>query len=150
MFYVDLTYSIVKAVLDIKPAGASYIDWDAHADIHELPIDDLLVGASGCSFTYEDASTIDVSFAVGVATKNDDNLFNLRTTISNYFEAFRPETKVPLYDRALIQAGAPIEPYTWMVITTPITLLPINRAESRNVQFLNVGGLVNPAALRAS
>lgn len=145
-FYTNLTYSLTKLVKDALPAGAVYIDWDAHAEIHELPADNLLVGLSGASFTQEHEE-LDVSFSIGVATQNDRNLFVLRETISRYYGLVRPERKIDVYDVAGFAAGTHPDPVSWMVTTTPLQILPINRAEIRNVQFINVSALMNPASL---
>lgn len=145
-FYTNLVYSLVKVVKGAMPAGAVYVDWDAHAEIHELPADNLLVGLSGVSLSQEN-DEIEISFSIGIATQQDPNLFTLRATTSKYYALVLPETRIDIYDVAAVNAGGPLNPVSWMVTTTPIQILPINRAEIRNVQFINVSALLNPAAL---
>lgn len=146
--YTNIVYSLVKKLIDDLPPehNATYVDWDAHAEIHELPTDNTLVGLSGVSLDHE-AEGIRVVFAIGMATQNDPNLFRLRALTSELYGAFFPETRVELYDKADIDAGGDITPADWMILTTPIEILPINRAEIRNVQFINCSALLNPAAL---
>lgn len=143
--YTGIVYSLVKKLLDEMPDGWEYIDWDAHAEIHELPAVDKLIGLSGVSLA-NDGEEIRVVFAVGVATQNDPNLFNLRGATSEFYGVFAPETRVDVYDKVAIDDGADVEPSSWMVMTTPIEILPINRAEIRNVQFINCSALLNPKA----
>jgi hypothetical protein len=146
--YTNIVYSLVKKLIEEMPPelAAVYVDWDAHAEIHELPSDDVLVGLSGVSLDHE-YEEIRVVFGVGLATQNDPNLFKLRALTSHMYGAFFPETRVELYDKADIDAGGNITPTDWMILTTPIEILPINRAEIRNVQFINCSALLNPAAL---
>lgn len=148
-FYTNLVYSITRAVVQELPDGAVYVDWDAHAEIHELPSDNLLVGVSGVSLSQEH-DQIEVVFSIGIATQNDPNLFQLRAATSKYYALVRPEQTIDIYDHALVAAGGAITPVSWMVVTTPLEILPVNRAEIRNVQFINVSALLNPASLSFS
>ena len=145
-FYTNLVYSVTRAIVQEMPNGAVYVDWDAHAEIHELPSDDLLVGVSGVSLS-QDHDQIEVTFSVGIATQNDPNLFKLRAATSKYYARVRPEQTIDIYDHAEVAAGGDIVPVSWMVSTTPLEILPVNRAEIRNVQFINVSALLNPASL---
>lgn len=149
--YTNIVYSLVKKLIDELPPefSAVYVDWDAHAEIHELPNDNVLAGLSGVSLDHE-YEEMRVVFGVGLATQNDPNLFKLRALTSHMYGAFFPETRIDLYDKAAIDAGGSITPVDWMITTTPLEILPINRAEIRNVQFINVSALLNPASLSFS
>lgn len=149
--YTNIVYSLVKTLIDELPPGmgAAYVDWDSHAELHELPSDDTLVGLSGASLDHDDGQ-VRVVFGIGMATQNDPNLFTLRKLTSHLYGAFYPETRIALYDKAAIDAGGNIVPSDWMIMTTPLEILPINRAEIRNVQFINCSALLNPAALSSA
>jgi hypothetical protein len=139
----------MRKVIEAKPEGVNYIDWDAHAEIHELPSDDLLMGLSGVSMAQEE-DEIQVVFQVGISSQNDPNLFQLRALTGLAYAAFKPETRIDIFNKSDVDSGGDLIPVTWMVTTTPLEILPINRAEIRNVQFMNCTALLNPASLSFS
>lgn len=144
--YENLWGSIVAFANDIiddrkvayPDSPISFIDWEAHANIFELPDTDL-IGTTALTFTEEAPHLFTVSFAVGVSTFIDDtNLFRLRNYVGRVFGRLRPEMKIPYYNRdTLEQLG-------WLSITDGTIVAPMTKADTRPLQFIQCNAVLDP------
>lgn len=138
MIYEDLHGSLVAFVnnviedrkLKYADVPIDFIDWEAHANVQELPDTDLL-GTTAVTFTEEDPELFSGSFSVGVSSyASDKNLFRLRNYVGEVFRRLRLGEKIPYYDReALVQRG-------WLYITNGTSVLPMTKADVRPLQFV--------------
>lgn len=143
--YQDVVQSIKKYIMDAIAefnedgwVNASFIDWDEHAELHELPSGDLL-GIAGCGMT-NDEGTYEVVFGIAGSTQNDNGLYRLRRMMSILFGRLRPGETFVLYDSATAQ------PITYFQMKTPQSLAPITRAETRPFQALEFVAVIDPHA----
>lgn len=131
----------VELAAEFQADGVSapvLIDWDEHADIHELPTGDL-IGPAGCGVT-NDGSMMEVVMAIGVSTMDDKGLFKLRKMISRIYDRLSPEQKVTIYNA---ETALPV---SWMVMASDTTVTPMTKAETRPYQFVEARGLIDPRA----
>lgn len=129
--YENIWSSIVNFCNDvIEGKDAQYVDWEAHANMHELPEGDL-VGSTAITFTEEEPELFSGSFAIGVSTQtNDTNLFRLRKYVGEIFSKLRPGMKVALFDReTMAQLG-------WLYVVNGTMVMPMTRADARPLQFI--------------
>jgi len=145
MIYSNLWGSVTKMSLNLISqittsgvASPQFLDWDAHANIHELPNVDL-VGPTAFGFI-EDDKVISVNFSLGFSTYNDLNLFRLRAIGNVLFEALRPGSRFIYYNATAAVA------VSYLVVTNGTTLLPVTRSETRPFQFVQVEALLEPSA----
>lgn len=117
-------------ILDFKMLGLSenlqIIDWDAHANIEDLPPVDLL-GPSGLGMMYEKEGEI-ITFTIGVATYQDDNLFMLRRMVGLMYDALLPEKQFTIYDHETLK---PLMPAT--IVEASVS--PVSKSEVRALQL---------------
>lgn len=139
--YDNIVASIIKLSTDFIAAeipSASYVDWDAHSTLIELP-PGTLIGPAGCGMTHDERA-IEVVFAVGVGVQDDPNLFALRRLVSKLYGCLVPETRITIYDHATAQA------VSWMVVKTPVAVTPVNRAMTRAMQFVECRAVIDLSA----
>jgi hypothetical protein len=107
-----------------------FVDWEAHANINELPTRDL-IGTTAVSFSEEEPDVFAGSMTIGVSTyANDQNLFRLRNIVGEVFRQLRPGEKIPFYDHeTLMQKG-------WLYVVNGTTVLPMTKADVRPLQFV--------------
>lgn len=138
MIYENLHGSLVVFSTDViddrkvahPGAQIEFIDWEAHANIHELPNADL-IGTTALTFTEDEPDMFSGSFTIGVSTYADDkNLFRLRNLVGEVFRRLRPKSKVALYDHETLEQRG------WLYITDGTTILPMTRADVRPLQFV--------------
>lgn len=146
MIYENLWGSIVAFANDIiddrkqiyPNTEISYIDWEAHANIQELPNADL-VGTTALAFTEEQEELFSVSFTIGVSTYADDaNLFRLRNIVGKVFSSLRPQQKIPYYDHQTLEQRG------WLHLVPGTTILPMTRADVRPLQFVQCQAILDP------
>lgn len=143
-FYMSLVQSLkrycVELITELGADGidASLIDWDEHADIHELPVGNL-IGVAGSGVSVEDG-IYEVSFGVGVSTQNDRALIKLRKIISRVFNDLSPGKQLKFYDAT---QNTPTE-VTWMQMINGTSVVPMTKAETRPFQMVMARALVNP------
>lgn len=115
-----------------------FIDWEAHANIHELPERDL-IGLTAVTFNESEPETFQGSFTLGISTyKNDKNLFRLRNYVGTAFSRMRGTCKIPLYDTEnSMQLG-------WLYIADGTTVMPMTRADVRPLQFVQCMFVFDP------
>lgn len=141
--YNNIVQSVVKLSLNFIASDAptaGYFDFDSHANSDEMPAADILIGPAGVGMVHEEDG-VHVVFALGVATRNDPNLFILRKLISGLYGAVRPTTRLAIYDQTTAL------PVSWMVTTTPVAVTPMTKAELRSYQFVEVRALIDQSQL---
>lgn len=146
MIYQDIWGSIVKLSQDLIASvepdypdiDIQFIDWEAHANIEELPAADL-IGPTSLTVTEHESGLFEASFAIGASSySTDQNLFRHRDYIARIFELMRPEMKMKLYD-----AGSASEKGV-MVFTNGTLIAPMSRAETRPWQYCQGVALLIP------
>lgn len=131
---VSFAQTIIEDRKELYPdVLIDFIDWEAHANIHELPDKDL-IGLTAVTLTEEDPEMFSGSFTVGISTfANDKNLFRLRNYVGKAFSEMRPLKRVPLYDAEnCLQLG-------WLHIVDGTTVMPMTKADARPLQFIQCG-----------
>lgn len=131
--YRNFHSSILKFCKDFGSANSlSLIDYEAHANIHELPESDLV--GPGDFEVINDEGLFYITTLIGVSTFNDTNLGKLRRTIDLLFEALKPDTVIPWYYADNASLGGT------MKVRGPITVMPVMRqAQNRPLQFVGFG-----------
>lgn len=145
--YEDVVNSLARRVEDFRLAhmpNATYINWDAHAEIEELPSGDL-IGLAGVGMAEDEAGIYEIVFGVMIGTEQDENLHRLTRCMSRLRALFVPETRMTVY--TVSDDGLSAVPDSWMVTKTPMAITPVSRAEVRPVQALEVRALLDPSAL---
>ena len=131
---------IAEMAAEYPNSKIEFIDWEAHANINELPNCDL-VGPTAMTITEHSPSLVSVSFAIGVSTYQDDkNLFRHRDYIGRVFERLRPESTFSYFDSeaSLVKS---------VLIATDGTMLsPMTKSESRPWQYVQCECLLQPVA----
>lgn len=141
--YYDVVLSLIRFIEDFRKAkapAAVYVDWDAHAQISELPKDNILIGPAGCGLDEVSKDMYEVVFSFGISTYQDKNLFELRKLISQLFGALPIEKRIPIYSAA---TGNVVSS---MVIKSPRAVTPVTKAEIRSLQFVELSALIEPGA----
>lgn len=139
--YNNVVMSLVKFIQDFRGTlseTSEYVDWDAHAQVSELPTENLLIGPAGFGLTEETTGMYEVVFSFGVSTYNDPNLFILRSVTSKLFGKLKVGQTIPIYD------ADTAEIISSMVIKTPRGITPVSKAEIRSLQFIELVGLLEP------
>ena len=146
MIYEDLHGSLIaftNGVIDDRKLAhpgetIEYIDWEAHANIFELPETDL-IGTTAVAFTEEEPEVFTGSFSIGVSSfANDKNLFRLRNYVGEVFRRLRPGDKIPFYDRETLANKG------WIYITNGTSVLPMTKADVRPLQFIQCSFIFDP------
>lgn len=143
MIIEDVWASVVKLCQDViedlrvmyPDVAFEFVDWEAHANINELPNCDC-IGPTALAFTEGSPGLAEANFAIAGSTYGDDtNLFRHRKIMSMIFERLRPTKQMKIYD-----AGSALEK-GYMVFTDGTTLVPMTRAEARPWQYVQVQAL---------
>lgn len=115
-----------------------FIDWESHANIHELPDADL-IGPTALTITEVSSQIIEVTFAVGISSfASDKNLFRMRSYMSEAFERLRTGKQIKIYDSETAQ------PLGYLQFTDGTLVAPMSRAETRPWQYVQASGLLEP------
>lgn len=140
--YYNVVQSLVKYIKDFQTSipGSAYVDWDEHANISELPDNNLLIGMAGVGLTEDAPGFYEVVFSFGIATYNDLHLFNLRRHISTLFGKLKTDARIPVYDAETAQE------ISWMVVKSPRAITPVTKAEIRSLQFVELTASLDPGA----
>lgn len=139
--YKNIISSLLKFITDFQAANlpaSTFFNWDAHAQADLMPEGDL-IGPAGCGMAHEERG-IHVVFSFGVSTSNDINLFRMVDVMSQLYGALKPQTTLPVYDTDTQEV------VSWMVVRTPVSLMPATKAQIRSVQFINATALIDPGA----
>jgi hypothetical protein len=124
--------------LEYPNVTIDYLDWEAHANVQELPDCDL-IGSTAITFTEDQPEIFNGSFTIGVSIYADDkSLFRLRNYVGEVFNRLRPGMKIPFYDhKTLEQKG-------WFHIVDGTIVLPMTRADARPLQFVQCQFILDP------
>jgi hypothetical protein len=137
---VMLTNSLITEIYQAGIGTPVLCDWDAHANIEELPNADL-IGPAALGFSEQD-QIIEASFAIAVSSYGtDENLFRHREMMARVFERVRPLKTFPYY-----QAGSNNVVLGTIVSQDGTATVPLSRAEVRPYQFVQVNCLIDPTA----
>ncbi|MBD9544260.1 hypothetical protein IB276_32975 [Ensifer sp. ENS04] len=128
---VAFTQSIIEDRKLVYPdVPIEFVDWEAHANIHELPDQDL-IGLTAVTLTEEEVEMFSGSFTIGISSfASDKNLFRLRNYVGEAFARMRPLSKIPFYDAEACQQRG------WLIITDGTTVMPMTKADARPLQFV--------------
>jgi hypothetical protein len=126
------------ADLHNSEGNLSFIDWETHANIHELPDQDML-GPMAVTITELTPQMFEVTFAIAVSTyATDDNLFRMKAYLGEVFERMRVNKQIRVFDNETA------EPMGYMIITDGTLLAPMSRAETRPFQYVQASALLEP------
>lgn len=117
---------------------AEYLNWDAVANINELPQKDLF-GPAGFACV-EDDKTYQVTISFGIATLNDENLFRMSDAKDRLFDRLSVTNKIPIYD------ADTTDEIGWFVLLNGTQLSPVARTEVRPLQFVQCSMLASLTA----
>ena len=129
-------------ITDLKERRAegnlSFLDWESHANIHELPDTDLL-GPTAFTVLEMSPQMFEITFAIAVSTySSDKNLFRMRDYLSEAFERMRPNQQIKVFDDRTAQAVG------YMIFTDGTMIAPMSRAETRPFQYVQGSALLEP------
>ena len=152
--YYDVFMSTVKWTQDqiaqITADGIGnprYIDWDQHAEIHELDSVDY-IGPGAVTLTDDGGdSMLEATVMIGVSSYDDTNLFRQRRYMSRIFDKLR--YKADHSNRFALYNADSTTIIGWMIPATPTTASPMERSETRPFQFVQARLLIDPSASRS-
>ncbi|WP_353645766.1 hypothetical protein [Mesorhizobium sp. WSM2239] len=137
--YINQQRSMIVAN-GITPAESiEMIDWEAHANIEELPAVHL-VGPASLALEQQSQEMYHASFVVGLGSYNDQGLFIHREMIDFLFKSLSTGTRISVFDSKTEEA------YSWMKIIDGVTVAPLSRTSQRAMQFIQIEALVDPLA----
>lgn len=135
---VKLCQSIISEATEAGEITPHFIDWEAHADIPELPNEDLL-GPAQIAFEEETPEVIRANITIGVSAYNDANLFRHRRLVGRVFERCRVGQSFPYF--AADTAGT--KP-SFFKILDGVMVPPMSRSEVRPLSFIQFEALLVP------
>lgn len=135
------TQGIIDELKAAHPqADIQFMDWEAHANVAELPNKDL-VGPTTLTFMEVSPQLIEVNFAIAVSTYGtDQNLFRLRDYVGRIFEKLRPEQKLVYFDADTATVKG------FMLCTDGTMVAPMTRADVRPFQYVQTQVLLEPSS----
>lgn len=116
--------------------GAQHINWDAHAQIAELPQCDA-IGLAGVGIAEDTPGMFEVAVGVAISTWDDKNLIRLTNLVSAFFETLPVEAQITIYNP---------DPVHKLLVASPRAILPVGKAETRSVQAMEFRLLTSPLA----
>lgn len=137
---VNFTNTLI-ADMRVLHEGVSieFIDWESHANIHELPDTDL-IGPTAITVTEVSPQIVEVGFAIAVSSySTDKNLFRMRSYVSEAFERTRAGKQIKVYDSDTAQ------PLGYIQLVDGTLLAPMSRAETRPWQYVQATGFLEPS-----
>lgn len=140
--YAAVVLSLTRFVEDFRKAemaSAEYVNWDAHAQIAELPQKDA-IGLAGVGLAEDAPGSYEVAAAIALSTWDDKNLIRLTKLVSKLFGSLPVQARIPVYDPATAAETS------FMVVANPRSVSPVGKAETRSVQALEFRLLLSPAA----
>ena len=115
-----------------------YQDWDAHADLKELPNKDM-IGLSGFGIT-EDDKTYEIVFGILLCTYNDPNLFRVTDFADVFFRAMHAQKQFPIFNSTTgLKAGV-------AAFQLGTAVSPVQRVEIRPTIQITASAVVAPDA----
>ena len=140
--YDNVVASLIRFVQDFREEwmpDADYVNFDAHAQLNELPQKDI-IGMAGVGFSEDDPSRYEIMCGISVSTWGDPNLARLTKMISKLRGRLIPGTALTVYDHDTAAPDA------HMVTITPLAIMPVGQAETRTVQSIEIHLLLDPSA----
>lgn len=136
---INFSNILIAELKSVHPEGElELIDWESHANIMELPNNDLL-GPTALTITEHSAQILEVNFSIAMSTySTDSNLFRHRDYLSKTFELLRPGKQLKIYDSVTAL------PQGYMIFTDGTLLAPMSRAETRPWQYVQASALLEP------
>lgn len=119
--------STIRFINSHLPPKVQYVDWDANADITELPSSDI-VGLHAFSILNE-GKMFSLNFGVTIAVSDDPNLFRMNDYIDRYFNLMLPEKTFLIYNEAA-------QPIAKAIFTNGVAVHPVSRFETRVAQSI--------------
>ena len=97
--YSNAWASLVVWLRNLKDDEFSFIDWESHGNIKELPNGDL-IGPLAISVMEYDEGLHQINFSIGVSTYvNDDSLFRLRGMVNKVYNAMMSGEQIVFYEQ---------------------------------------------------
>lgn len=135
----SIVLSLMRYVEDFRLAqmpDAEHINWDAHAQIAELPQKDA-IGLAGVGIAEDTPGMFEVAVGVAISTWDDQNLIRLTSLVSAFYESLPVESSVTIYNPT---------PVHKLIVASPRAILPVGKAETRSVQAMEFRMLSSPHA----
>jgi hypothetical protein len=130
---------ITELEAEFPQANIGFIDWEAHANIQEIPEQDL-IGPTSLVLMEVSPQMYDVNFSIAVSTFGTDvNLFRHRSYISTIFESLRPSKQIPVYENGTNNELG------YLIFQDGTGAMPMTRSLTRPFQYVQVNGLLEPA-----
>lgn len=145
--YESVQMSLTRLVEDFREQHmpeAEHINWDAHANLNELPEADV-IGLAGLGLAEDDDKQYEITFGILMSTYNDATLTRLTRLISRFFACVAPQKRIQVY--SVSPDGETALETSWMVAALPRAVTPVSRAEVRAVQGVEARLLLDPGAL---
>jgi hypothetical protein len=140
--YNNVVVSITRVIEQFRLAempNSQYINWDAHAQINELPARDV-IGLAGVGMAEDEPKNYSIVCGIAIATYEDPHLSRLTKLISKLRAKFANQARITVYDH-----GAAV-PDSFMVAALPLAIMPVGNTESRSMQAIEVHLILDPGA----
>lgn len=128
--FAHCKFSLVRFIKDLglslPTPTPTFVDFDAHAELDEMPKTDFL-GLSGFSMQF-DEKHITVFGSVAVVVWNDTDLVRLTKNVSHVVAALKPGKSVPLWDGNGFS--------DWLVAANDLAVEPTDRSDQRAIQMV--------------
>lgn len=131
---IKFTNGLITDINALNSTSFQFVDWDTHANMHEIPQVDLL-GPNALAWRADD-TFCEITVAIGVSTINDANLFKSWGAISYIFEKLLPKKTIPFYESSTQVVRS------YMIVVDGTTVAPMSRAEIRPYQFVQASLLL--------
>jgi hypothetical protein len=135
---VKLCQSMIVDMTTVGQITPQFIDWEAHANIHELPNIDLL-GPAHLAFEEESPHVIRANITIGVSAYNDANLFRHRRLAGLVFDRCRIGATFPYF-----KADETNTKPSFFKVLDGVTIPPMTRSEVRPLTFIQFEALLAP------
>lgn len=130
--YTTIQKSLIRFCIDHGNLhGQEFVNFDAHASINELPAGDL-VGIRGLGIAI-DEHLLDIQVAIGISLEQDRDMTRHGDAMDPLIAKLIPTSEIKVYDP---ESGAVIN---WMIVTADVSVAPVDREDSRTLQFVVVG-----------
>src|SRR5690606_31998613 len=122
--YESVQMSLTRLVEDFRAQhmpDAAHVNWDAHANLNELPESDV-IGLAGLGLAEDDDKQYEVTFGILMSTYNDATLTRLTRLISRFFAQVAPQTRIQVY--SVSPDGETALESSWLVAALPRAVTP--------------------------
>lgn len=136
----SLIAALKECIFEIKSKGLSkdldFFDFDCHAEIHELPQNDI-IGLKSFSSHFNDG-IIEISSFLVCSTMNDLNGIRLSKMIGHIFSRFFANKAIKILKEDETQFAA-------LDIKNGTEVMPMSKSDGRMVQFIDLSANVSKA-----